>query len=839
MGNNIKKYTGFTLIEAVVVIGVLGVVIMSILTMFNSSVRNSAAARARLVAVTLATQEMEKIRNLDYKKVCIGGGDCIINNDQIFEKGGIKYTVTIAVNKVDDAFDGCGSTYSGDPTDCQDKPSFDSEDEDYRKIGVTVTWDKFYNNSPVALSTLVVPKGLEVQEGKGSLSIKVFNSNGDGVPQAKVTVGKVCDGCLTADYYTDSAGNLQVLNLDEADYRIIATKENYSTDQTYAQTETFMPVNPDKTVVAGQITEASFSIDQFSTLKVYTLKTDCSNQNQMPNDKIDLKLEGEKIIGYEDKTPILKNSKLLSTTYGNPYKLVDNLEWDNYSLSITGSTYSNPKADVNGDTNVSELDVYYLIDYLFRGSGKPPVDDTGDLNGDGIVDISDVMLIIDLINGITPNFDIAGIISPSSLNILPGTAPEVQLILEEHTTNSLLVTVKDSGTGYTVDEASINLSSTSPAYDQTKKTSRNLFEQTDWSHGPTNNDLFKYDPLAFASWDSNIDYTTKADYVTLKQQSQTISIPQSTTDDFFANITRNDQSHTTADWSSGKVQLKENDEDLGFQQQQAQKFKLAASGVPVPTIEYITPGTAQTNKLNPSGQGNITRATLTVKDPSLPAGTSMQYFLTDDGINYDSVTSGIYFTFPTAHPGSDLRFKAILATTNTSRTPVLNNIQIDYDVASYVSSGYLISSTFDTTNNIGTNYYNLSWDPVQQITGTEVKFQIATSTVDDPSSWEFLGPAGAGSYYTSPAIINSTHKDQRYLRYKLILSTQDVNNTPMVHNVNMEYNIGCSPPGQAFFKNITQADYTLQVAHQNYNDYSVIIKNISGYNQKDVKMIKK
>jgi len=527
---NLTRQKAFTLIEAVVVIGVLAVVIMSVLTMFNNSVKGSATARARLMAVSLATQEMEKIRNLDYNQICTGTG-CVIEATQQFLRGGINYTVNISTSYIDDPFDGL------DPSD--DTPN------DYNKVDVKVTWDKFYQNQPVLLSTNISPKGMEFEPTKGALSIKVFDANGVGVSAAKVEVTK---GSIIQKY-TDDSGNLQFLNLEPGSgYNIVVSKAGYSSDQTYAVGDDFTPLNPDKTVVAGQVTEASFSIDKLSTLTVYTIKPDCSDQNQLPSDEVNLKLEGRKIIGYDENGQVLKPGmlRLLTTKHDLPAE-VNDLEWDNYTVSITGVTSSNPEADVNNDEEVNIEDANYLVDYLYRG-GPVPEPGTGDLDGDDDVDTTDLVLLINLVNSLPPTFDIAGVSPLSSFNILPGSDTDAKIILETHTENSLLVTVKDSASGNPVGGASVTLTSSSPSYNQTKITDRGILEQTNWQNGATNPGLFTNDPDAYASDIGNLDVTATPGQITLNNNEETYYISQ--TSDFFATATDRDEIATTANWDT-------------------------------------------------------------------------------------------------------------------------------------------------------------------------------------------------------------------------------------------------------------------------------------------------
>lgn len=73
---------------------------------------------------------------------------------------------------------------------------------------------------------------------------------------------------------------------------------------------------------------------------------------------------------------------------------------------------------------------------------------------------------------------------------------------------------------------------------------------------------------------------------------------------------------------------------------------------------------------------SINTATLTATD-STPSSTSISYYLSNDGgVTWESTTSGSAHTFTST--GSDLRWKAVLNTTDVSKTAYISNISITY-----------------------------------------------------------------------------------------------------------------------------------------------------------------
>ncbi len=104
------------------------------------------------------------------------------------------------------------------------------------------------------------------------------------------------------------------------------------------------------------------------------------------------------------------------------------------------------------------------------------------------------------------------------------------------------------------------------------------------------------------------------------------------------------------------------------------------------------------------------------------------------------------------------------------------------------TQGTLESSTFDT-GSANTEYNWVSWSEVGT-PNTLIRMQIATSQLET-GPWNFLGPDGtSGSYYTDSSgepINNAAHLHQRYLRYKVYLSTMAAYDVPVFEEVVISY----------------------------------------------------
>jgi len=145
----------------------------------------------------------------------------------------------------------------------------------------------------------------------------------------------------------------------------------------------------------------------------------------------------------------------------------------------------------------------------------------------------------------------------------------------------------------------------------------------------------------------------------------------------------------------------------------------------------------------------------------------------------------------------------------------------------YLGSGYLESSTFDLGTAV--NLRNLEWEPLSQPAQTGVNsvvFQLATSNSSTPEAWDFFGPDGTtATFYTATnTVIYPDLANQRYIRYRVFLSTADNHYTPQLSEVALTYTSDCTPPGQVFFSGLSAGTYTLEVSRSGYSSNSGTIE---------------
>lgn len=165
---------------------------------------------------------------------------------------------------------------------------------------------------------------------------------------------------------------------------------------------------------------------------------------------------------------------------------------------------------------------------------------------------------------------------------------------------------------------------------------------------------------------------------------------------------------------------------------------------------------------------------------------------------------------------------------NIDINSVPTGVRLKKTSGNYAVSGQLYSSTFDT-GTASTNFTTITWLPTSQNPATTLGFQIATN--NDNLTWNYLGPDGtANTYYTvSGTTINAVHNGNRYIRYRVVLSTTDPKYTPILTSLGINYVSGCFTPGQTIFLNLTSGNnYSLDVSLAGYVTKTITSLDING-----------
>ena len=261
---NKKNRRGVALIEALVLLFVFSVTTLAFYGVFSLGIKYINQSRNRTIAMSLANERMEMLRNLDYDDVAIQGGipNGSINPNETVNIGGHTFHITTDIKYYDDPTDG---TITGSPVD--------TVPNDYKIANITVAWGSQSNKEKVSLSSRFVPPGVESSAGGGALQINAIDFSGN--PVAGVNVHLVNDTVSPAVNYnttTDNNGSLLLQGVPtdlDKDYKITLSKNNYETVQTYPPTGAgFAPKDVNMSILPGVLNSETLEINLLSNLKL-------------------------------------------------------------------------------------------------------------------------------------------------------------------------------------------------------------------------------------------------------------------------------------------------------------------------------------------------------------------------------------------------------------------------------------------------------------------------------------------------------------------------------------------------------------------------------------------
>ncbi len=320
----------------VVIFAILASAMLGTFILLNRTTR---LAREKIVLSSLVNDYMEIVRNMPYSQVGTVNGNPHGNlpdftNAFSSKIEGTTYKVYYEV------------TYIDDPADGTILAGTDSAPDDYKQVKMDIlnTTTGIVTN----VVTTVVPKGLEGTINAGALLLKVFDSQGNPVSGANFHITyPTTTPTIILDRQSDLSGQWIEVGLPASvnNYRIVVTKNGYSTDQTYPVTAANRnPTKPDATIVNGVVTSISFSIDTLANLNIKTLDSICQ-----PLSGVNVNVAGAKLIGTSPN--VYKFNQNFSSAAG--LIGLSNIEWDTYTPTLlAGQSWI-----VRGTSPIQQIDV--------------------------------------------------------------------------------------------------------------------------------------------------------------------------------------------------------------------------------------------------------------------------------------------------------------------------------------------------------------------------------------------------------------------------------------------------------------------------------------------------
>ena len=250
-------------IEAIFGIALMSLVFWSLFGVFRLSIEIVLNSKAKIGALALANERIEFIRSLSYNDVGTLGG---IPSGNILQNEPVKlnqtnYNRRTFIQYMDDPQDGLGAADENGIT------------ADYKIAKVELSWNLRGREYSFSLVTNVVPRGMESVAGGGTISVAVLDAFGVALPGASVRiVNATTNPVIDVTTFSNANGTVMLPGAPEAsEYQVLVTKSGYSTAQTYGSIAENPNPNPAHlSVLEAQTTNATFSIDEVSTLSVYT-----------------------------------------------------------------------------------------------------------------------------------------------------------------------------------------------------------------------------------------------------------------------------------------------------------------------------------------------------------------------------------------------------------------------------------------------------------------------------------------------------------------------------------------------------------------------------------------
>ncbi len=164
-----NKLAGFTLIEVVVGIFVLAILSLALAGLSVISARSAVINEQRTVAQGIVTQELERLRALNYDDIGYATGqepNGILPPSRTFVRNGQTYTIDYAIRLFDDSVNG---TLGSTPTEAT---------ADYKEVAVTVGYSSGSRRLDVSAATYAVPPPVIKQSFVGMNNSIVLGADG-------------------------------------------------------------------------------------------------------------------------------------------------------------------------------------------------------------------------------------------------------------------------------------------------------------------------------------------------------------------------------------------------------------------------------------------------------------------------------------------------------------------------------------------------------------------------------------------------------------------------------------------------------------------------------------
>ncbi len=288
--NQNRLSLGISLVEVLVGVSLMVIVFVGIFGAYQLVLRVLALSKARIIAISIANEQLEKVRNLSYDDVGVVSGypAGVLPAATTTVRNGIEFKIEYQADYVVDPKDGidCDST-NGIPDDKTYRLSLGGYDccpNDYKNVKVKVSWEGKSRGS-LSMATTVAPKNSEEEcnQKGGLIKVEADNQAGEKVSSPTIKVTRLSTGFT---WTKEPAGGVSYFLLEPtttADYMIEVSKAGYSSSRTYGIGDVYQGKTiaiPDHSNIAlseGELEEHTFFIDKLARFDIQTREAEANH----------------------------------------------------------------------------------------------------------------------------------------------------------------------------------------------------------------------------------------------------------------------------------------------------------------------------------------------------------------------------------------------------------------------------------------------------------------------------------------------------------------------------------------------------------------------------------
>lgn len=257
------KAAGMTIIEGLILLTIFSMATMTFYEGFALGTEHVLNAKKRLLAVGIATEQMEILRSLPYEDVAVVGGtpNGSLDPDENVTASGHPFHLLMSISYVDDPDDGTAALGT------------DLRPNDYKLAVVRVFWGGETASEMVALRSNFIPSGLETDAGGGVLSVNVIDAGGNPISNASVRIqNNAVVPAVDTTLVTGGNGNVMLVGAaaSSQNYQVTVTKAGYETVTTMPPypTTPYYPMDVHMTAVNDAFTTGTLVSSPHSDLSL-------------------------------------------------------------------------------------------------------------------------------------------------------------------------------------------------------------------------------------------------------------------------------------------------------------------------------------------------------------------------------------------------------------------------------------------------------------------------------------------------------------------------------------------------------------------------------------------